>query len=232
MNKKKILVSVLAVALICAIAIAGTLAFLTASTEEGVVNTFVAAPGLIDPPQEPAPEDPYDDNGLFVLENEVTLEEDGSYTIADNAELALGNDYTVLPEVNLPKNPFVRLTGKTTVPAYLYIEVVDTLGEDSGLSYEIAEEWVLLENAVGSNGGDIYVYSDEQGDPVILTADIGEDVAILVDDQIVVGDTLSIPDGAELSFYGYLAQASAGEDATSAFGACFPASDPEPVPQP
>ncbi len=219
MSKKKIVLLVVAVVMLCTVAITGTLAFLTDDTDGGVTNTFVAAEGLIDDPDEPGPDDPYDNNGFFILENEVTLLDDGSYEIADGATLALGNDYKVLPSTNLPKNPFVRINGKTETPAYLYIEVVDTLGEDSGLSYDITSDWTLLDGLTGANGGKIYTYATG-----IVTSDV-DDVAIIDGDEITVDDTIDIPDEAELSFYGYLAQASAGDDAAAAFTACFGSDD-------
>ena len=50
MSKKKTLLTILAVMLVCCIAVVGTLAFLTETTDKAVVNTFTAAGGgkLID----------------------------------------------------------------------------------------------------------------------------------------------------------------------------------------
>lgn len=222
MNKKKLLLSLLAVALICTIAITGTLAFLT-NTTIGIKNTFVSAgDGLIDDPVEPdpTPDDDYDDNGFYLLENGVTQNDDGSYTIDDETiyDSGAANNYSVLPGTTLPKNPFVRILGKNEIPAYLFIEVVDTLGENSGLTYALASCWVDT-GLTGKNGGDVYVYTASEA-AVILTSDPG-DIAIIDGNVITAGDTLTIPENAELSFYSYLAQASAGEDAASAFTACF-----------
>ena len=71
MTKKKILLTILAVAVVCAISVTGTLAYLTATSNNGqaVQNTFVGSTGLFEPedpdnpdPDLPEPPDPDPDN--------------------------------------------------------------------------------------------------------------------------------------------------------------------------
>lgn len=218
MTKKKIGLFAVAVAMILTVAISGSLAFLT-DTSETVSNTFVSAgSSLIEDPLDTPPEDPYTDNGFFILENEVTKLDDGSYEIGEEAVLALGNNYSVLPGLVLPKNPFARINGKTDIPAYMYIEVIDTI-TDVGLTYDISDDWVLLEGITGPNGGSVYSYGEDK----LITEDV-TDVAIIDGDKITVPEDPEFPtegDDPELTFYGYLGQASAGTDAASAFTNCF-----------
>lgn len=217
---KKLLLAALALVLVCTIAITGTLAFLTEKTED-VRNTFVAAGGgqLIDDPDpdDPTPDDPYDDNGFYLLEHAVEADVLGAYTLTD--EIVDGNEYKVLPGVDLPKDPYLNIIGKTEVAAYLYVEIVDGLGEDSPLSYEPASCWKDT-GLTGSNGGKIYVYVDANDAAILVKEDIK--VEILKDNMIAVADDADLGDAElALDFYGYLAQASAGEDAAAAFAACF-----------
>ena len=66
--KKKLLLAALALVLVIAMTVAGTLAFLKEESAS-VTNTFIAAGGgqLIDDPEDPdpTPDDPYDDNGFY-----------------------------------------------------------------------------------------------------------------------------------------------------------------------
>lgn len=212
MSKKKVLLTILAVMLVCCIAVTGTLAFLTKESAQ-VTNTFVAAGGgeLAD---------------TFELKEHIAEKQaDGNYALGDTetTDTVTGTNYSVVPGVNLPKDPYVKVTGKTDAPAYMYIEVVDGLA-NTGLSYTLESCWADT-GLTGSHNGKIYVYSDANG-AVILNEDTDQDltVGILVDDEVVVadGDAFNLTDTqVALSFYGYLAQANAGNGAASAFTACF-----------
>ena len=217
MSKKKTLLTILAVMLVCCIAVVGTLAFLTETTDKAVVNTFTAAGGgkLIDDDDN----DPSDGvEGFFLKETKVKANANGSYSFVDPKEEVENNSYKVVPSTDLPKDPYVRIVGKTEIPAYLYVEVVDGLA-NSGLSYEMAGCWTKLDNVTGKNGGQIYVYKN--GELVTdKTAALAE-IKLLDGDKITVGDDVTIDEnGIQLKFYGYLAQATAGTPEV-AFNTCF-----------
>lgn len=212
MSKKKTLLTILAVMLVCCIAVVGTLAFLTEETDEAVVNTFTAAGGgkLIE-----------DDGSFDLKEHEAVRQDDGSYEL--NTTEVQANDYSVVPSTDLPKDPFVRILKKTEVPAYLYVEVVDGLA-NSGLSYTMADCWAKLDGVTGKNSGAVYVYCDATTKaPVIVTNETDlSSIAVLSGNIVKVDDSISITaeNGIQLKFYGYLAQASAGAPA-DAFNICF-----------
>lgn len=215
-NKKKALLVAAAMVLVCGISVTGTLSFLKADTKTAVTNTFLASGGgkLIE------------DGGKFELkEHQVKQNADGTYTLSTTKEVT-SNEYKVLPETNLLKDPFIRIQGKTEAPAYLYVEVIDNF-DKTGLKYDMEECWKDLKMQ-GANGGDLYVYrmADANGKVknAILIGAEGEpgEVPILVDNTITVGDKIKIPsEGITLEFYGYLAQASAGTDAATAYTNCF-----------
>lgn len=206
MSKKKAILIILAVALLCAIAVTGTLAYLTATTQKPVVNTFMAS-------------SPFLAGEFNLVESKVAKNGDGSYSFAEPVVEVLENTYDVIPSTDLPKDPFVRIIDKSEVPAYLYVEVVDGLA-DSGLTYTMASCWTKLDNVTGLNGGAVYVYKN--GELVTEKTEGLDRIDLLADNKIHVADELHIADenGIALKFYGYLAQASAG-DAATAFGACF-----------
>lgn len=209
MSKKKTLLTILAVMLVCCIAVTGTLAVLFAKTSEPVVNTFTAAGDgkLV--------------TGDFTLKEHIAAKQnDGSYTLTDalTNNTVKGNDYYVLPRTDLPKDPFITITGKTNAPAYLYVEVVD--GLPSGMHYAMADCWTRLEGVTGNNGGVIYVYNN--GTPIDEESTGLNNISIIKNDTITVDDVPGLTEGQEvsLSFYAYLGQASVGT-AAEAYTACF-----------
>ena len=215
MSKKKTLLTILAVMLVCCIAVTGTLAVLFAKTSEPVVNTFTAAGDgkLV--------------TGDFTLKEHIAAKQnDGSYTLTDalTNNTVKGNDYYVLPRTDLPKDPFITITGKTNAPAYLYVEVVD--GLPSGMHYAMADCWTRLEGVTGNNGGVIYVYNN--GTPIDEKSTGLENISIIKNNTITVDDVPGLPEGqeVELSFYAYLGQASVG-NAAQAYVKCFPTTPAE-----
>jgi predicted ribosomally synthesized peptide with SipW-like signal peptide len=200
MTKRKTIYTILAVVLVCCIAVAGTLAYLTAQTSE-VKNTFTSTDTL---------------GKIDLKEHEATVNDKGVYTLG--AAEVTSNSYKVLPGVNLPKDPFITITDKSDVASYLYVEVVDELGENSGLSYALTSDWTKL-NVKGANGGDVYVY---QNGLLITDTNAPATVSILKDNVVTVGQDVNVDkNGVDITFYGYMAQASAGADAAAAYTACF-----------
>lgn len=210
MNKKKILLAVLALVLVCAMSIMGTVAYLTDKTE-AVTNTFIAAGGgkLAD--------------DLTLTEHEVTKGTDGGYSIAANAKTTSANSYDVMPGMVLPKDPTITITGKTTAPAYLYLEVCGEL--PSAYEWSIDSIWTAVMDgqtqATGNNGGKLYVYQS-----VIATAAESTDYNVITDKKITVKSepTDLNTEGKTLTFYAYLAQANVGDnsDALTVYNTCFP----------
>lgn len=214
-NKKKWLIAA-CVTCILAISAAGTIAYLTDTTEE-VVNTFTVGKLL-------------DSSDKFVLlEHEATdSDKDGVYTL-NNSEVD-GNSYTILPGVDLPKDPFVKTSKPLEMDAYVFVEVVDTTG--TAISFTVdSSKWTVLTGVTGRHGGEVYALKDDGG-----IAQAGEalgPVPILAEDtngnEITVSNTSFTDDsdaeakfGGDLKFYGYMIQAgsftSAADAWTKGFG--------------
>ena len=207
MSKKKTLLTILAVMLVCCIAVTGTLAVLFAKTSEPVVNTFTATSQLV--------------NGDFTLKEHIAEQQkNGSYTLTKETtnNTVTGNHYDVLPRTDLPKDPYITITEKTNAPAYLYVEVVGKL--PAGMHYDMADCWTKLDGVTGNHNGVIYVYND--GTPIDEESTGLNNISIIKNDTITVDDVPGLTEGQEvsLSFYAYLGQASVGT-AAEAYTACF-----------
>lgn len=213
MSKKKTLLVVLAMLMVCVLSVAGTLAYLNATTE-AVVNTFVAA----------APGEDDFVKSFTLSEYKINGTTAGVYT-EDATQLVKSNNYgSVMPGTDLPKTVVIDIADKNAAPAYLYVEVVNKLDE-SIFTWSMNDSWIALPSAAGSNGGVVYVYTEDGTNPAVITAD-KTITGVLTGNTIAVANQqdLKLADGANtLTFYGYLCQSTVGStsDATEVYNTCF-----------
>ncbi len=187
--KKKLLIA-LAIVLVIAMSVTGTLAYLTANTG-AVTNTFIVGKVFDE-------EDSDTHKNFELLEHGITGKP-GEYTLT--AEEVSENEYTVMPGVNIPKDPFVRVNSPVGVDVYLFVEVVDGTGEQLTVTVDSAK-WTKLAGVTGTHGGDVYTLASGR-----LTAGSTLDAThILADDEIVVANATIVAPG-QVTFYGYLIQA-------------------------
>lgn len=216
MNRtKKILLMVLAIAMVGALSVGGTMAYLTKQSE-GLTNTFAAMGGgkLLET--------------FSLLEAPVACDARGEYSFDTSPEAAPVSSisYKVAPGVYLPKDPYIEIGGKTEVPCYLFMEACDSITGVCGMSWEVADGWVKLDGVTGGQGGDVYLYSGEETADGIFD-DSGESddyvIHIIKNNEIVVEDADEMEpfEDVSLSFYAYIAQASAGDTPADVFNTCF-----------
>ena len=200
-NRKKWLITLCALLLV-AISIAGTMAYLTHKTEK-VENTFTVGKLI-------------DKEDAFVLkEHKATADNAGVYELDLSVETN-GNSYTVLPGVNIPKDPFVRTDPEYALllDAYVFVEVVESEETGSAISYEIdTDTWKLLDGAKGPNNGSIYYYGStgiaKAGaplGPVYILKKISTDQKEIKVSNVEI-DEKENQFGGQLDFYGYMIQA-------------------------
>lgn len=229
MNKKRILLTVLAMVLVCALSVAGTLALLTAHTD-AVTNTFVAAAGS---------DNPFvDKDGFSIKEYKVGPDAAGNYNYVDEEGNKLAEDaakievakntYKVVPGVTLPKDAFVKLSRANETPAYLFIEVVNKLSNEFNMAVD--SQWGELTGVTGKNGGKIYVLGTATA-PKVLGAVPNEVYHIIDGNKVTVANnaTLNITNTTNtIEFYAYICQATVAKNGTNTsnpaevFGICFP----------
>lgn len=142
------------------------------------------------------------------LAESITLQEhkakrlpDGSYEL-DHSTTVTSNEYTLVPGLDVPKDPHIIIEGKTPIDSYLFVEVVDET-TNQAISYTMTDAWKKLD-IEGKNGGDVYVYTGEGTDPMIVDEAMGANftVFLLENDRITVGQKLlSGTDENTLTFY-------------------------------
>lgn len=166
---------------------------------------------------------------IELLEHEAVRLSTGEYDLTekllpvqDNPETTdvdetdLGNEYILLPGLDIPKNPFVRISGKTPIEAYVFVEVVDNLPANSGITYSLTADWTKLEGVTGAHGGTVYVYKD------VLTNAFGNngsgDIPILAGDTVYVSQKLdkSVKD-LKLTFYASMYEVASGSDEVTVY---------------
>ena len=151
------------------------------------------------------------------LVDNVTLQEhqavrnvDGSYSLNISADTTNSNTYIVMPGVDIPKDPYFTITDKSSIDAYLYVEIVDN--SPVTVTYNLTDDWTNL-NIQGRN---VYVYNGVfQGKT--------QNINILLDNKVYVSDKYNpVPGGFNLNFYGYMVQEEDGKEAKDIFTENYP----------
>ena len=168
------------------------------TTEDRVVGTFQVSNRLA---------------ARFALQEHKAIQgTDGSYTL-HATELVKSNTYELIPGLTIPKDPYISVTDKTSIPAYIYLEVLS-----SSVSAEVTFSvngtvWTLLDGVTGPHGGDVYTYSAGLVDETTSGLDR---IPILTGDSFTLS-RLPITTGSRevLTFYGYMIEPTT-ETATAA----------------
>lgn len=221
--KKKTLTVAIALVLVVALAVGATYAYLTASSGP-VKNTFVAGGAV-------------KQGDLELFEHVANKNADGSYTL-DPTKETNGNAYTVMPGVDLPKDPTVTVE-KASGEYYLFVEVTKgsgfasvTVGEKTGtpLSCNVdATKWEKLDIAgkevyvyyVNKDGAKTYIQNTTVENAAVLKTIDGTQNTITVSDDNDIVATLTNDSASALTFKAYACQAAGFQSATEAFNQCF-----------
>ena len=116
---------------------------------------------------------------VILQERTAQRQENGSYKLV--SPMCGGNDYVLLPGLDIPKDPHIIIEGKTAIPAFLFVEVVDNTGND-------AIAWAVdtaLWEPVPDVAGNVYVYKE------VLTATPPDPIYILAGNQVTVSQHLN-----------------------------------------
>lgn len=159
--KKKLIIMITALALICSVAVIGTIAYLVDKTQ-AVENTFTA--GNVD----------------------ITLTESD----ADNDNDANANEYKMIPGNTIEKDPEVTVESGSEA-CWLFIKVEKTNDPDTYLSYSIdSTYWAPLNDSDSDGVADdgVYYYKGTELDE-LLTSD--KTYPILEGNEVVVRTSLT-----------------------------------------
>lgn len=156
-----------------------------------------------------------------LFEHEIIFK-NGVYVLGE--EKVTENEYYVVPGADIPKDPQIVIKDKSVINAYLYIEVVDTISNaSSGITYQLADCWIKLDEVKGKKGGQIYVYSSDENQATLLSNQNTNEnpIYILENNKISVSENISSSDF-QLDFYGYMAEVSSENlSAEDVYNKCF-----------
>ena len=143
---------------------------------------------------------------VVLVESKITRKADGTYETTAETVTSGTQEYILIPGLDVPKDPRVVITGKTSIPAYLYIEIVDHT-HNSALRYELTDSWITPAAKDPEHSGTVYVFSTDKAKPAKITSNPGE-IYILKDNLFYVDQALLSDVGANsLTFYAYLIEA-------------------------
>ena len=156
---------------------------------------------------------------LVLQEHKVERRPDGSYTLlTGNENLVLSgpgtaNAYTLIPGLDVPKDPHVVITKPNNLPVYVYVEVVSKL--PSTITFELADGWTKVDGVTAPNGGTVYAYNTAitADETIHILKKDGNGNSIFVSQKLLSGDTTGI----ELDFYAYMYQTAAGGNVAEVF---------------
>lgn len=131
-------------------------------------------------------------DSFMLLDKPVVQQEDGSYQLDNSADAqpTSGFTYKLIPGVTIPAAPYIEITNKTVIPAYLYLEVENT--GSAQLSFH--DDWTELSGVTGKKGGTVYVY--QNGEALVGEGDTAETTAPALSDDSTEADAdtvLTIP---------------------------------------
>ena len=122
---------------------------------------------------------------------------DGTYAIG--AETAASNACGILPGTDVPMDPHVILTGKTSVPSYIYVEVCDDTA--SGITFVIADTWVEVAGATGPHGGRVFCYQ------AVIDENSPDELPVFEGDKVYVSENIGSEEASSFIIYPYIAEA-------------------------
>ena len=215
-KSKKLIGLIVAVALIAAVGIGSTLAYLT-SKSDTVTNTFTVGS--------------FPEKALEIKEHAVTQNTDGDYEFPINATEVNGNAYSnILPGVKLDKDPFLRLKANSPT-SFLFMKAsgLATLAANgvTVTTTNIGTYWLALTTDPGGNsvlGDDTYYVYCPAGDgvPGMITKTASDTTTLPLFTQLTASTTsLAAGDLNSLVFSGCAVQVTSDVSYTTAYSSAI-----------
>lgn len=99
---------------------------------------------------------------MTLLEHQAVRQTDGTYEL-DMTKTVTSNTYFLIPGVDIPKDPHITISGRTSIPAFLFIEVASTLDTDTQVYKIDTDKWELIQ----SGTKEVYYYKSDVTDGTI-----------------------------------------------------------------
>ena len=154
-------------------------------------------------------------DNVTLTEHKAARQADGSYALTET--IVTENQYIVMPGVDIPKDPTITIENKSSIPAYLYVEIVPSsvMPSDTVVQYALTDDWKKI--TVNDGTRNVYVYK------LSFSGETSQSIQILKDNKIIISekyDPMSAPFG--LQFYVYMVQKEGSLTATELFNSNFP----------
>ena len=125
-----------------------------------------------------------------IFESEIVRKDDGTYETTAETISNATQSYTLVPGQDIPKDPHIVITGKTDIPAYLYVEIVDALDtvvingkEEKLINYSLTSAWAVADQSLKKHGGTVYKYT---GGALTSANTPADPIKILAGDKVTV----------------------------------------------
>lgn len=165
---------------------------------------------------------------IELLEHQAERNLDGSYSLNDVLlpilddpdttgvdEAVLGNTYEILPGLDIPKDPFVKIEKTDNISVYVYVKIHDSIDNDL-IEYSINNQWKYIAE---DSGDKVYVYTNGTDEAFAVTESIDK-IEILENNKVVINQEVRYgtkTDNLGLIFYAYMYQTASGTDALSVY---------------
>ena len=117
-----------------------------------------------------------------------------------------GNNYQVIPGVNITKDPVVTYT--TNVDSYVYVKMDKTAWNDD-MTFEMADHWIDLP---GYEDEVWYYVVDVNNDKNNVATSVTDELQVIANDTITVPGTIAFAAEAKLAFTPYICQMAPAND--------------------
>lgn len=151
---------------------------------------------------------------IQVDEHVVAKNSDGSYSLTEqwiSEKYYAPNVYVLIPGLDVPKDPVVKISNKSHLDAYVFVKVVTNIS-DPNLSYALTNNWKqIISSTDGNITTTVYAYTAGTANPVTIDNSFGTngsgEIPVLVSDLFEVKEGLNLTSDVYLNFYAYMGQA-------------------------
>ena len=158
---------------------------------------------------------------VILQEHKAVRQTDGSYRLVTQAyanefpddeyideTFVYKNSYTLIPGLDIPKDPKITILNKTPIKAFLFLEVVETVNEEA-IVFQVDDNWWKKTELTPKHGGVVYYYSTDKTTPVVLDEKIDNPLTVPILSQETIRVSQNVlsslsKDAQVLTFHVYL----------------------------
>lgn len=166
---------------------------------------------------------------IQVDEHVVEKDSDGSYRLTDqwiSEKDYAPNAYVLIPGLDVPKDPVVKISNKSHLDAYVFVKVVTNISNPNQVSYALTNNWKQISSSTDGNiTTTVYAYTAGTGHPVTIDNSFGTngtgEISVLEHNIFEVKQGLNLTSDVYLHFYAYMGQAIPDEEPLDVYQTLF-----------